>query len=67
MPYFSRGDIDKPEGKLAGDEIVWVDDAIDLFFLHIQGSGQVELKMASACESAMRTRTGIRSVRSAAR
>jgi membrane-bound lytic murein transglycosylase A len=52
VPYFSRGDIDQSEGKLAGDEIVWVDDAIDLFFLHIQGSGQVEL------ESGQRMRVG---------
>jgi membrane-bound lytic murein transglycosylase A len=52
VPYFSRGDIDKTEAKLAGDEIVWVDDAIDLFFLHIQGSGQVEL------ESGERMRVG---------
>ncbi|MFZ3324145.1 MAG: MltA domain-containing protein [Usitatibacter sp.] len=43
VPYFSRGDIDDTGAKLAGNEIVWVDDAIDLFFLHIQGSGQVDL------------------------
>ncbi len=32
-------------GSLAGRglEIVWVDDAIDAFFLHIQGSGRIEL------------------------
>jgi membrane-bound lytic murein transglycosylase A len=28
---------------LAGKEIVWVDDAIDAFFLQIQGSGRVQL------------------------
>jgi len=44
VPYFARGDIDQVQAPLAGDEIVWVDDAIDLFFLHIQGSGQVELE-----------------------
>lgn len=27
--------------KLAGNEIVWVDDALDAFFLEIQGSGRV--------------------------
>ena len=43
VPYFSRGDIDDSAARLAGNEIVWVDDAIDLFFLHIQGSGQVEI------------------------
>ena len=32
-------------GSLAGRglEIVWVDDAVDAFFLHIQGSGRIEL------------------------
>ena len=32
-------------GSLAGRglELVWVDDAIDAFFLHIQGSGRIEL------------------------
>jgi membrane-bound lytic murein transglycosylase A len=44
VPYYARGDIDQAPAPLAGDEIVWVDDAIDLFFLHIQGSGQVELE-----------------------
>jgi len=44
VPYFSRGDIDREQGPLRGLELVWVDDAVDLFFLHIQGSGQVELE-----------------------
>jgi len=32
-------------GSLAGRglELVWVDDAVDAFFLHIQGSGRIEL------------------------
>jgi membrane-bound lytic murein transglycosylase A len=45
VPYLSRGDIDKEAGApLQGLELVWVDDAVDLFFLHIQGSGQVQLE-----------------------
>ena len=44
VPYFSRADIDGSGGKLAGNEIAWVDDEIDLFFLHIQGSGQVQME-----------------------
>jgi membrane-bound lytic murein transglycosylase A len=43
VPYPARGDIDA-NGALKGSEIVWVDDAIEVFFLHIQGSGQVELE-----------------------
>lgn len=43
VPYHSRAGIDK--GALAGRqlEILWVDSAIDSFFLHIQGSGRITL------------------------
>ena len=44
VPYLSRGDIDRPDAPLRGNELVWVDDAVDAFFLHIQGSGQVEFE-----------------------
>jgi membrane-bound lytic murein transglycosylase A len=42
-PFFDRTAIDT--GALAGRglELVWVDDAADAFFLHIQGSGRVVL------------------------
>ena len=44
VPYASRADIDA--GALAGRrlELLWVDDAVDAFFLHIQGSGRVRLQ-----------------------
>jgi membrane-bound lytic murein transglycosylase A len=44
VPYFTRAEIDG-RGVLAnrGYEIVWLDDPVALFFLHIQGSGQIEL------------------------
>jgi membrane-bound lytic murein transglycosylase A len=43
IPYHTRAEIGK--GALAGkkNEIIWVDDAVDAFFLHIQGSGQVRM------------------------
>jgi membrane-bound lytic murein transglycosylase A len=44
VPYYSRGDIEKEGSPIKGKELVWVDDAVDAFFLHIQGSGQVELE-----------------------
>jgi membrane-bound lytic murein transglycosylase A len=47
VPYFSRADIEGEARPLRGSELVWVDDAIDAFFLHIQGSGQVELSDGS--------------------
>lgn len=47
VPYFTRAEIGK--GALAKEEkIVWVDDPVDAFFLHIQGSGIV--KMADGTE-----------------
>ena len=43
VPYYERGQIDGDRSLLAGQELLWVDDPFALFFLHIQGSGQVEL------------------------
>lgn len=44
IPYYSRHEIDA-KGVLAQRnlEIVWTDDPIEAFFLHIQGSGKVVL------------------------
>jgi membrane-bound lytic murein transglycosylase A len=44
VPYFDRAQIESPAQPLGGQEIAWVDDAIDLFFLHIQGSGRILLE-----------------------
>jgi membrane-bound lytic murein transglycosylase A len=43
VPYFSRAEIDNGMAPLKGKELYWVDDAVDLFFLQIQGSGQIRL------------------------
>jgi membrane-bound lytic murein transglycosylase A len=40
LPYATRADM---LPAVAGKELVWVDDAIDAFFLQIQGSGRVFL------------------------
>ncbi|MBF0182544.1 MAG: MltA domain-containing protein [Magnetococcales bacterium] len=44
-PILAKGFAKNPMGKLAnrGLELVWVDNPIDAFFLHIQGSGRVQL------------------------
>lgn len=44
MPYYSRREIDEA-GSLRGRglEIAWLEDPIDVFFLHIQGSGLIRL------------------------
>jgi membrane-bound lytic murein transglycosylase A len=44
VPYFSRAEIDLGEPALAGHELAWVDDPVSLFFLHVQGSGRIQLE-----------------------
>ncbi len=43
VPYYDRGEIDIGKAPLQGRELFWVDNAVDLFFLQIQGSGRIEL------------------------
>jgi len=43
VPYFNRAEIDGGKAPLKGKELFWVDNAVDLFFLQIQGSGRIEL------------------------
>jgi len=43
VPYPNRARIEATPPPLRGKEIAWVDDEIDLFFLHIQGSGRIQL------------------------
>ena len=43
VPYYNRGDIDHGKAPLQGRELFWVDNAVELFFLQIQGSGRIEL------------------------
>ena len=62
LPFPDRREIDA--GAIQGRklEIVWVDDPVSAFFLHIQGSGRVRLggtDLFALSESATRRRTGI--------
>lgn len=43
VPYHSRADIEQARDRLAGQELLWVEDPVALFFLQIQGSGRVQL------------------------
>jgi len=43
VPYYPRAEIERGLPGLAGKELLWVDDPVDLFFLQIQGSGRVRL------------------------
>jgi membrane-bound lytic murein transglycosylase A len=44
VPYWSRGEIDARGSALAAPIIAWSADPVELFFLQIQGSGQVQLE-----------------------
>ncbi len=43
VPYYARSEIDAAVPELRAKPLAWVADAVELFFLQIQGSGQVEL------------------------
>ena len=44
VPYHTRAAIDGATSPLRGKEIAWVEDAVELFFLHVQGSGRIDLE-----------------------
>jgi membrane-bound lytic murein transglycosylase A len=44
VPYYTRGEIDRGQAGLRGHELLWLEDAVALFFLHVQGSGRVRLE-----------------------
>ncbi|MFL6579152.1 MAG: murein transglycosylase A [Burkholderiales bacterium] len=43
VPYYSRAEIENGLAAVRGLEIAWVDDPVELFFLHVQGSGRIKL------------------------
>jgi len=43
VPYWRRDEIDAEEPPLRGEELFWVKDRVELFFLQIQGSGRINL------------------------
>jgi membrane-bound lytic murein transglycosylase A len=46
-PYFTRAEIEGGALKDKGLELAFVDDKVDLFFMHIQGSGRIKLEDGS--------------------
>ncbi len=54
--YYSRAEIEN-FSLLAGQELIWVDDAVDAFFLQIQGSGRVELRELNGTATVSSTST----------
>ncbi len=43
VPYYSRSEWTPQESKRSPEALLWMDDPIDLFFMQIQGSGQILL------------------------
>lgn len=43
IPYYTRAEIEQIDSPLVGNELLWVSDAVEAFFLQVQGSGIVEL------------------------
>ena len=43
QPYYSRGEILTRNGAFSAPVIAWVEDPVELFFLQVQGSGQIRL------------------------
>jgi membrane-bound lytic murein transglycosylase A len=43
VPYWSRADIESGKGVTEAKALVFVDDAVEAFFLQIQGSGRIRL------------------------
>jgi len=51
VPYYTRAEIDS-DGVLEGEdvELAWLDDPIDVFFLHVQGSGTLHFDDGTAMQ-----------------
>lgn len=43
VPYFTREEIVTGGSGFRGIPLAWVEDPVDLFYLHVQGSGRIEL------------------------
>ena len=48
VPYLSRAEWEQAQRNEGATTLLWVDDEIDLFFMQIQGSGQVRLDDGSS-------------------
>jgi membrane-bound lytic murein transglycosylase A len=44
VPYWSRAEIEARGADFPAPVLVWVEDPVELLFLHIQGSGQIALE-----------------------
>jgi membrane-bound lytic murein transglycosylase A len=48
IPYYTRAEIEVQRSlEASGSQLVWLRDPVDVFFLHIQGSGMITLRDGS--------------------
>lgn len=59
VPYYNRAQIDNGIQGLHGHELFWVDNAVELFFLQIQGSGRIELPDGSVVKVGYADQNGL--------
>ncbi len=57
LPYFDRAALQN-HVSLNGKELVWVDNAVDAFFLEVQGSGRIQLDDGSTIRLAYADQNG---------
>lgn len=57
VPYYTRGEM-TGQSSLNGKELVWVDNAVDAFFLEVQGSGRVQFSDGSMVRMAYADQNG---------
>ena len=50
IPYFTREEIGKKEYPLQGNELLWVQNPVESFFLEIQGSGVIKFEDGSTTQ-----------------
>ena len=48
VPYYTRAEIENGQAAMAGRELFWVNDPVELFFLQVQGSGLIQLDNGEA-------------------
>ncbi|SEC75549.1 membrane-bound lytic murein transglycosylase A [Rhodobacter sp. 24-YEA-8] len=58
MVYYSRSEIEAGALRGRGLEIAWIDDPVEVFFLHIQGSGRVKMTDGSTIRLGYAGRNG---------
>ena len=60
VPYYTRAEIEQGVLKSQNLELVYLDDPVDAFFLHVQGSGRIRLRDGSLIRIGYNGKNGYR-------